>query len=96
MPDAQVQINHADILTQSSKLIQLKSELTSTLAACDAAIRNLHDSGAFTGVAGANFKESFNEWHRSAAQTVSLMDGFGQHLKKTSQAFADVDQSFKI
>jgi WXG100 family type VII secretion target len=96
MSDGQVQINHADILAQSNQLKTLKAELETTLNNCSNQIRNLHDSGAFTGLSGASFTETYNEWHLSATKTIALMENFGEHLGKTSAAFAEVDQAFSI
>jgi WXG100 family type VII secretion target len=96
MSDAQVQINHADIEAQAKQLGNLKNELETTLQNCDNQIKNLHDSGAFTGLSGASFTETFNEWHLSAQKTIALMDDFGQHLTKTSVAFGEVDQAFSV
>jgi WXG100 family type VII secretion target len=96
MSDAQVQINHADIETQAKKLSMLKHELETTLQSCDNQIKNLHDSGAFTGLSGSSFTATFNEWHLSAQKTIALMHDFGLHLGKTSAAFAEVDQAFSV
>jgi len=96
MSDAQVQINHADIEAQAKQLSTLKEELRSTLQSCDNQIKNLHDSGAFTGLSGATFTETFNEWHLSAQKTIGLMEDFGLHLTNTSAAFAEVDQAFSV
>ena len=96
MADGQVQINHGDILTQSSKLTALKVELETTLNNCNAQIQNLHDSGAFTGLSGTAFTATYQDWHVSAQKTVALMDEFGRHLTKTSEAFGQVDEAFKI
>jgi len=96
MADGQVQINHADIEAQAAKLSALKVELANTLHTCSQQIQNLHDSGAFTGLSGSTFTATFAEWHQSAQKTVALMDEFGHHLTKTSQAFAEVDQAFSV
>lgn len=96
MSDGQVQINHADIEAQAKQLGTLKGQLESTLLNCDNQIKNLHESGAFTGLSGASFTETFNEWHLSAQKTIALMENFGLHLGKTSAAFAEVDQAFAI
>jgi WXG100 family type VII secretion target len=96
MSDGQVQINHADIEAQAKHLSTLKTQLESTLRDCDNQIKNLHDSGAFTGLSGASFTETFNEWHLSAQKTIALMESFGHHLSKTSAAFAQVDQAFSV
>ena len=94
MSDGQVQINHAHIEEQAGKLSALKLELENTLHICSNQIQNLHDSGAFTGLSGSSFTATFDEWHQSAQKTVALMEEFGQHLGKTSKAFAEVDQAF--
>jgi WXG100 family type VII secretion target len=96
MSDAQVQINHADIETQAKKLSALKLELETTLRNCDNQIKNLHESGAFTGLSGASFTATFDQWHLSAQTTIGLMEDFGLHLGKTSAAFAEVDQAFSV
>jgi WXG100 family type VII secretion target len=96
MSDAQVQINHADIETQANKLNALKEELESTLRNCESQIQNLHSSGAFTGLSGASFTETFQRWHVSAQETIGIMADFGLHLGKTSAAFAEVDQAFSV
>jgi len=96
MANGQVQINHADIEAQGKQLSSLKNELEATLQNCDNQIKNLHDSGAFTGLSGASFTETFNKWHASAQQTISLMEDFGRHLGSTSAAFAEVDQAFSV
>jgi WXG100 family type VII secretion target len=96
MSDGQVQINHADIEAQAKQLSNLKNQLESTLNDCSNQIRNLHESGAFTGLSGASFTEAFSKWHLSAQQTIALMDDFGLHLGKTSAAFAEVDQAFSV
>ena len=96
MSDGQVQINHADIEAQAKHLSTLKNQLESTLRDCDNQINNLHDSGAFTGLSGASFTQTFNEWHLSAQKTIALMESFGLHLGKTSAAFAEVDQAFSV
>jgi len=96
MANGQVQINHADIEAQSAKLSALRNELVSTLNNCNSQIKNLHESGAFTGLSGASFTATFDKWNVSAQETVGLMEDFSRHLTKTSAAFAEVDQAFSV
>jgi WXG100 family type VII secretion target len=92
----QLQINHHEIMTQAGKLTTLKGELTTTLENCNTQIKSLLESGFFTGKSGTSFQATYTEWHVSAQRTVALMEQFGLHLKKTSDAFGSTDNEFQI
>lgn len=94
--DGSVKINHGDIEAQGKHLANLKNELERVLQNCHGQIQQLHDSGAFQGLAGRSFTDAFTEYHTSAQKTISLLEAFGHHLGKTSQAFQEVDQAYSV
>lgn len=91
-----VKINHGDIAQQSAALAAMKNELEENFKRAQAQVISLNESGAFQGLSGSSFTEEYAKWTTSITTTLQLMEQFGQHLGKTSKAFAEVDAAFSL
>lgn len=95
-PDGSISISHGDIETQSKNLADLKNELERLLQFTMTQIQQLQDGGAFQGLAGASFNQLYTDYNTSSLKTVAILEDFGNHLSKTSQAFAEVDSAYTL
>jgi len=91
-----VKINHGDIEQQATTLAAMKNELEENFKRAQAQVVSLNESGAFQGLSGSSFTEEYAKWTTSITTTLQLMEQFGQHLGKTSKAFAEVDAAFSL
>lgn len=95
-PDGSISVVSGDIEVQAKNLADLKNETELALNSASQQIKNLQESGAFTGLSGESFQTKYDEWHLSATKTVGLLEEFGTYLTKTSGAFQEVDQAYTL
>ncbi|GAB2686084.1 WXG100 family type VII secretion target [Thalassiella azotivora] len=91
-----VHVEHGALEAQAANLANTKNELESVLTRLQGQIQELISSGFVTDAASGSFGEAHERWTTAARQCVSELELMSQYLGKASEAFASVDQQFRV
>ncbi len=93
---SKVHVDHAAMEAQAARLATARSELEAQLQQIQSQISALVGEGFVTESASKSFQEAHDRWNTAAKSCIEELDTMGSYLKKTSSAFADVDQAFTV
>jgi WXG100 family type VII secretion target len=91
-----IAISHERMKSEASNLTNTRNQLENDLTTLQSKIQQLVGEGFVTKDASVSFAEAHDRWTTAAKSCVSELDLMSQYLSKTSDAFASVDQQFKI
>lgn len=91
-----IAISHERMQSEATNLTNTRIQFENDLSALRSKIEQLVNDGFVTKGASASFAAAHQRWNTAATDCVEELNLMSQYLAKTSEAFANVDQQFKI
>ncbi len=91
-----VHVDHEALTAQAGQLTTSHGELVGIISRIRAQIAELTSSGFVTDSASGSFAEASERWSNAATTCVDELTVMKDYLGRTSEAFAQVDQSATV